>query len=69
MNNKDLDALIEWAEQELKIEQKCSIVSKEGRYHSVTKEPSRKKQKLDGTEKTDDKSGNITELITSTVKH
>ena len=68
VNNKDLDALIEWAEQELKIEQKCSIVSKEGRYHSVPYEPSRKKQKLNETEETDEKNGSTTELITGIVK-
>ena len=68
MNSRDLAALIEWAEQELKIEHKYDADTNERNNHSVPYEPLWKKQKLDETEETDDKSGNITELITSTVK-
>ena len=68
MNSKDLDVLIEWAEQELSIEHKYGIDSNEGGNHSIPDEPLRKIFKLNETEETDVKSGSITELITETVK-
>ena len=68
MNSRDLDSLAGRVDQVLAMEFGCYIDFNEVINHNILDEPLEKKLKLNETEETDINSGNITELITKTVK-